>query len=141
MPRQNISVTVDLVVIAEEISDKILLIQRKNDPFKNQWALPGGFVNEGEDLEDAAMRELREETGLKIESILQIGAFGKPGRDPRGHTISIAYLGRTKISEVKGGDDAKDAQWFKLQDCKDLDLAFDHAHIIKKALEYKESLS
>ncbi|MCM4157376.1 NUDIX hydrolase [Gramella sp. AN32] len=138
MSRQKINVTVDIVIFTSEgNSEKILLIQRKNDPFKNQWALPSGFVDDNEDLEDEAKRELEEETGLKIKKLQQVGAFGKPGRDPRGHTVSIAYLGKTRMERIKGSDDAKDAKWISLQELKDLDLAFDHNEIIKKALAHK----
>ncbi len=131
----KIFVTVD-VVVWRKLSTKVavLLIQRKNSPFKNDWAIPGGFVDENEDLADAAKRELLEETAIAIDSLQQVGAFGKPGRDPRGHTVSIAYVGRADDSAVaKAQDDAADAQWFEIDALPK--LAFDHAEILQTAIE------
>lgn len=135
---QKISVTVDSVVFCKVNNQfKVLLIQRKNDPFKGQWALPGGFVEEGEDLETAAKRELKEETGVKVESMQQVQAFGKPGRDPRGHTISISFLSRIFCEEdLSPSDDAKDAKWFEIEKLHDMDLAFDHDEIINVAQQF-----
>ena len=135
---QKIAVTVDSVVFCKANNQfKVLLIQRKNDPFKGQWALPGGFVDEGEDLETAAKRELEEETGLKVESLQQVQAFGKPGRDPRGHTISIAFLSRIYCEEdLKPSDDADDASWFKIEKLPEMELAFDHDEIINVAQQF-----
>ncbi len=129
----EIAVTVDSVIFFQKENKlKILLIQRNNEPFKGEWALPGGFLEENEELADGARRELKEETGLELEKIFQIRAFGKPKRDPRGRTISIAFMGIVENEEeVKGADDAKDARWF---DCNKLpELAFDHKEIIKEA--------
>ena len=135
MPDQDIFVTVDCVVIAEE-DRSVLLIKRKNEPFKGEWALPGGFVEYDEDLPNAATRELQEETGLNITAVKEIGAFGKPKRDPRGRTISIAfYASIKKIQQVKGNDDAEDAKWFKISELKRIKLAFDHAEIIQKGMD------
>ncbi len=135
---QKISVTVDSVVFCKVNNQfKVLLIQRKNEPFKGQWALPGGFVDEGEDLETAAKRELEEETGVKVESMQQVQAFGKPGRDPRGHTISIGFLSRIYCEEhLEPSDDAKDARWFEIEKLPDMDLAFDHDEIINVAQQF-----
>lgn len=134
MRRQSIFVTVDVVVFLHKENNKyVLLIQRKNEPFKSQWALPGGFVEEDEDLETAARRELKEETGMDLESCEQLFTFGKPGRDPRGRTISIVYAGlATKSTEPKAADDAKDARWFPIE--KLPKLAFDHTEIINLAI-------
>lgn len=133
--RQEISITVDTVIFKPAENgegQEVLLIQRKNDPYKDQWALPGGFLEKEEFLEDGAKRELEEETGLKIGAIEQIGVFDSPNRDPRGRTISVAYLGFAKASDrVKGTDDAKAAKWFKIN--KLPKLAFDHEQIMKKA--------
>ena len=116
---------------------KILLIERKHDPFKGMWALPGGFVDENEDLNDAACRELKEETGIENIKIMQFGAFGKPGRDPRGHTVAIGFMAILPSTiNVTAGDDAAQAMWFSVN--KLPDLAFDHDEIIKKALEMRE---
>ncbi len=135
---QKISVTVDCVIFCKvDNKFKVLLVQRKNEPFQDQWALPGGFVDEGEDLEAAAKRELEEETGVKVKSMEQVQAFGKPGRDPRGHTISIAFLSRIFCEEeLKPADDAKDAKWFALEKLHNMDLAFDHDEIINVAQQF-----
>ena len=90
----------------------VLLVQRKDAPFKGLWALPGGFVNENEKLERAAARELREETGMTGARLEQLGAFGDPGRDPRGHTVSVVYLTFLQTeAKLTAGDDASAAQW------------------------------
>lgn len=138
MAEQDIAVTVDSVVFCKVKNQfKVLLIQRKNDPYKEQWALPGGFVEEGEDLETAAKRELEEETGVKVDSMEQVQAFGKPGRDPRGRTISIAFLSRIFCEEeLKPSDDARDAKWFDVEKLHEMDLAFDHDEIINVAQQF-----
>lgn len=126
-------VTVDTVVFYKSATTtNIILIKRKNDPFKNMWALPGGFVDENEDLAVAAIRELSEETGISVRSVEQIAAFGKPFRDPRGHTISVAYFAvlQTETS-AKAADDAAAAAWFDVNELPQ--LAFDHAEIIAAA--------
>ena len=127
--------TVDVVVIKPSVSgETLLLIQRKNEPFKDSWALPGGFVEENEDLADAARRELAEETGIHFQHIEQLKAFGKPHRDPRGHVVSIAFLAIVQDDTIvaKAADDAIDAKWFSVNDLPK--LAFDHAEIISFAL-------
>ena len=128
----KIFVTVDVLVINKK-TDEILLIKRLNEPFKDCWALPGGFVDENEDLEQAARRELFEETNIETDEMTQIGTFGKPYRDPRGHMISVAY--QTNLIEnqkVKAKDDAKDVKWFSINDLPE--LAFDHFEIINSIL-------
>ncbi len=127
----KIFVTVDIIVL--DCNEKnILLIQRKNDPYKGMWALPGGFVDENEDLESAARRELKEETSIEISNLAQVAAFGKPGRDPRQHTVSIAFAGIAGDDvKVQADDDAKDAQWFDRNNLPN--LAFDHFEIIIEA--------
>ena len=128
------AVTVDLVVVRDgEFGSEVLLIKRKSEPYKGKWAIPGGFVDEDEALEKAAARELEEETGLKRVKIEQFGAFGDPGRDPRGRTISIAYRGTVDARrKVEAGDDASETGWFPV--VKLPSLAFDHRQIIKAAL-------
>ena len=121
--------TVDGVVIKNK---KILLIRRKNDPFKGKWALPGGFVDYGERVEDAVVREVKEETGLETTIEKLLGIYSDPGRDPRGHTVSIVYLLSFKEGTAKGGDDALEAKFFDLDDLPP--LAFDHEKIIKDAV-------
>jgi 8-oxo-dGTP diphosphatase len=126
------AVTADCVVITKENEPKVLLIQRGNEPFKGQWALPGGFMNMDETTEQCAVRELEEETGLKVNKINQIGAYSKVDRDPRGRTVTVAYLAIIdKAEAVKGGDDAAKAQWFPLSNLPE--LAFDHEEIMKDA--------
>ena len=133
MARQNISVTTDCVIFSRNNKDiKVLLIRREKDPFKDQWALPGGFLEDEEPLVDGARRELEEETGLKVQNLEQLHTFGTPGRDPRGRTISIVFLGEVFSEEkVKGADDAAEADWFSMDDLPP--LAFDHADILEVA--------
>lgn len=134
MKKQSINVTVDAVIFKVVKAETfVLLISRKNPPYQNQWALPGGFVENDEDLETAAKRELKEETGIEFTSCEQLYTFGKPDRDPRGRTISIAYVGFANASsEPKAADDAKEAKWFNLKDLPE--LAFDHREIINFAI-------
>ena len=112
---------------------EVLLIQRGNEPFQGGWALPGGFVEIDEDLPDAAARELEEETGLRPAALEQVGAWGAPGRDPRGRTISVVYLTSVsrESSKSTAGDDAARAEWFPLSRLPE--LAFDHAEILAEA--------
>lgn len=134
MRQSNIFVTVDAVVLTDGDPKKVLLIRRKNEPFKGRWALPGGFVDQDEDLEIAACRELFEETGVKAGATFQIGAFGKPGRDPRHHTVSVAYRFDVPAeTHAVAADDATEAEWFNLDNLPQ--LAFDHAEILSAALK------
>lgn len=110
---------------------RVLLIRRRNPPFEGRYALPGGFVDVGETVEDACRRELKEETGLKVGALRLIGVYSEPERDPRGHTCSIAFLARIDSAEPKAGDDAAAAEWVK--DWRSLALAFDHAQILADA--------
>ena len=111
----------------------VLLIERGHDPYQGHWAIPGGFVNDNEPLDDAAARELEEETGLIGLDLQQVRAFGDPGRDPRGWAISIVYTAviDRDAQELQAGDDAAKAQWFPLDNLPP--LAFDHAHIVAYA--------
>jgi 8-oxo-dGTP diphosphatase len=111
---------------------KVLLIKRKNYPFKGKWALPGGFVEYKEKTEDTAMREVFEETGLKTKINNLVGVYSDPNRDPRGHTVSVIYLLEICGGKLKGSDDASDAKFFDLNQLPK--LAFDHNKIIKDAL-------
>ncbi len=125
--------TVDTVVLTREATPSILLIQRANPPFAGGWALPGGFVDEGETVASAAPRELEEETGLRVGPLKMLGVYDTPGRDPRGWTVSVVYLARIPARvEVNGGDDASDACWFAVDELPE--LAFDHAVIVADAL-------
>ena len=126
------AVTADCVVMTKEEVPKVLLIQRGADPFKGAWAFPGGFMNMDETTEQCAIRELEEETGLKVTKVHQIGAYCKVDRDPRGRTITVAYLAIIDSPEdVKGQDDAAKAEWFPITDLPK--LAFDHYDIMKDA--------
>ncbi len=108
---------------------KMLFIKRKNEPFKGKWALPGGFVEYGEKVENAIVREINEETGLKTKIRDIVGVYSDPNRDPRGHVITIVYLLEIQDGELKSGDDAIDAKFFDLKDLPE--LSFDHDIIVK----------
>ena len=128
------AVTTDCIVITREAEPKVLLIVRGDEPFKGCWAFPGGFMNMDETTEQCAIRELEEETGLRVSEVHQIGAYSKVDRDPRGRTVTVAYL--AIIDEpmaVTGQDDAAKAQWFPLSDLPE--LAFDHADIMQDAIK------
>lgn len=126
----HIFLTVD-IILTRKLNSKseVLLIQRLNEPFKNKWALPGGFVDKGEDLEPAAKRELLEETSISIKSLSQFKTYGKPGRDPRGDTVSVVFYAEVNENVIaQAADDAKDVSWFPMDDLPE--LAFDHAEIL-----------
>ena len=133
------AVTADCVVITKEAEPKVLLIERGEDPYKGHWAFPGGFMNMDETTEQCAVRELEEETGLKVSKVYQIGAYSKVDRDPRGRTVTVAYLAIVnKPIAVSGQDDAAKAEWFSLLALPQ--LAFDHADIMRDAIrKYKET--
>lgn len=126
--------TADIVAVRPGDIDSVLLIRRGNEPFKDAWALPGGFVDENERPEDAGRRELAEETGLDYEGPLRlVGVYGDPGRDPRGWTVSAVYLALVPGDPaISGADDAAEARWFGADSLPP--LAFDHAMIVADAL-------
>jgi 8-oxo-dGTP diphosphatase len=128
-------VTVDCVVFGLDQSSelRVLLVQRAYEPFKESWALPGGFVKEAETLEEAARRELVEETGISDIFIEQLYTFGATQRDPRGRVISVAYFALINLQDhaLSASTDATDAQWFQLSELPE--LAFDHAEILEVA--------
>lgn len=134
-PYPHPAITADCIVFARQGAETyVLLIERRNNPCKGCWAFPGGFMNIDETTEDAARRELREETGLHIEELTQIGAFSKVDRDPRERVVTIAYYALLDhLPEVKGRDDARRAQWFSIDDLPT--LAFDHAEILEQAMK------
>lgn len=126
--------TVDVVVLARAADPpRVLLVQRAHNPFAGCWALPGGFVDEGERVTDAAPRELAEETGLRVEKLELLNVYDTPGRDPRGWTVSVVYIANIHSEPaVEGADDASDARWFATDALPE--LAFDHHLILADAL-------
>ena len=127
------AVTADMIVLTDEPEPQILLIQRGDEPFKGCWAFPGGFMNMDETTEQCARRELKEETGLDIEEVQQVGAYSTVDRDPRGRTITVAYISHVpQILPVTGLDDAAEAKWWPINALPP--LAFDHVQILRDAL-------
>ncbi|MDQ5869374.1 MAG: NUDIX hydrolase [Thermoproteota archaeon] len=131
------SVAVDIIL---EKDDNLLLVLRKKDPFKGSLAIPGGFVNEGERVEDAARREMLEETNLNTELIDILGVYSAPNRDPRGHVVSIVFIAKIISGNVTAGDDADSFEWLSTADLiKNRRVAFDHIKIIEDYREWKTS--
>lgn len=135
-----------LILTVRQSKVQLLLIQRKHPPYARRWALPGGFVNEGETLLQAAERELQEETGVQGIDMIPFGCYGDPGRDPRGWTVTCAFLAvlpSETIPNVQANDDASQARWHPVN--KLPPMAFDHVKIIAEGLRYvndhKDSLS
>lgn len=145
------SLTADILIITEEEKRKILLIRRGNHPCRGKWAVPGGFSEENERIEETAARELQEETGIELpaDKLTLVGVYSKPGRDPRGWTVSAAYLAIVDPNKTKpvAADDAADAAWFEILPEKDgfrllkdgsefplSELAFDHSDIVRDAV-------
>ena len=125
--------TVDVAAISAGPVASVLLVRRKHEPFAGGWALPGGFVEEGERAVQAARRELAEETGLRVKTLALLGVYDTPGRDPRGWTVSVVYMARLPArADVRGADDASDARWFAADALPE--LAFDHTLIVADAL-------
>jgi 8-oxo-dGTP diphosphatase len=117
-----------------DMNDRVLLVRRGSEPFKGRYALPGGFVDVGETVEAACVREVEEETGVSItdQRLLLVGVYSKPDRDPRGHSVSIAYTTRINVNaDPKPGSDAESAEW--IRDWSSLSLAFNHTEIIADA--------
>jgi 8-oxo-dGTP diphosphatase len=129
------SIAVDLIIEME--GDRIILIRRRNPP--HGWALPGGFMEYGESLEAAAVREAKEETGLDIELIHQLHTYSDPSRDPRGHTVSTVFIARAR-GTPRAGDDAGDVQTVSLTGIP-FPLAFDHEQILADYLAYRQQRS
>ena len=126
--------TTDCVVFGYDgLHLNVLLIERGGEPYKGCWAFPGGFLNIDEDAPDGARRELLEETGLQVTNIEQLGAFATPDRDPRERVISIAYFTLARVQDVQGGDDARVARWFPIDQLPP--LAFDHQQMFELALQ------
>lgn len=128
--------TVDIFIYNE--NHEFILIKRKNDPFKDCWALPGGFVDYGETTEDAAVREAKEETSIDVELERLFNVYSDPARDPRRHTVSIVYLAHGNFDDAKADDDAKDIGVYSFDDLKEMGLAFDHETILSDVKEHLE---
>jgi len=126
------SLTADIFIFDDDYN--FILIKRQNDPYKDCWALPGGFVEYGESVETAAIREAKEETSIDVELIDLVNVYSKPDRDPRGHTVTVAYTAKGDLSTKKADSDAKDINIFSQNDLEELDIAFDHREIIKDCI-------
>ena len=135
MGRETVYCVVDILI---EKDGKIVLIRRANDPFKGSRAIPGGFVDPGETAERAAVREAKEETGLDVEVTDIVGVYSDPERDPRGASLSVAFAAKVTGGELKGGDDASDAEWADLSKVGGMKIAFDHPKILRDYLRWKK---
>lgn len=132
------AVTVDAAVLVKKDGiTSILLIERKHDPFKGCYALPGGFVDEDETLEEAVVRELQEETNLSLNNLQQFRVYSRPDRDPRGRTISVIFISELdSFPDAVAGDDAAAVKWFPFDQLPD--LAFDHGEIVNDIIKKVE---
>lgn len=130
---KNPSLTVDAVIVCED--DSIVLIKRKKDPYRGSWALPGGFVEYGERVENAVVREVMEETGLEIDLKQIVGVYSDPKRDPRGHTVTICYIAFKTGGKLKADTDACEVKCIFKDEIDKLKLAFDHSLIIEDAFK------
>jgi 8-oxo-dGTP diphosphatase len=137
---KNPTPTVDVIL---ERESKILMVKRKKDPYKDHLALPGGFVNEGETVEDAMKREAMEETSLEIHPIDILGVYSDPRRDPRKHIVTVVFLGIIVSGDLRASDDAASIEWIQLSSIDQLQqqkmLAFDHAQILQDYRQWKSS--
>ncbi|MCQ2322571.1 MAG: NUDIX hydrolase [Bacteroidales bacterium] len=134
------AVTTDCVIFGlEDGLLKVLLVERGDEPCKGCWAFPGGFLNPDETVEQGALRELQEETGLDSAYMEQVGVFSDPDRDPRERVITVAFFSVMHVKNVRAGDDAAKAKWLPVNDLPE--LAFDHDRILKTALKrFRERL-
>jgi 8-oxo-dGTP diphosphatase len=136
MYKKNVGMSADIII---EREDEIILIKRGNDPFEGKTALPGGILEENETVEQTAVREAKEETGMDVELTEILGVYSEPGRDPRGPTVGIVFIANPMGGELKGGDDAAEAFWINVNEIDFDDLAFDHAKIIEDYIKWKEN--
>jgi len=127
--------TVDIII---EKDDRIVLIRRKNEPFKGKLAMPGGYVDWGETVEHAAVREAKEETSLDVKLIDVLGVYSDPKRNPRIKSIAIVFIGKPIGRKLKAGDDAVDAFWFNINEIESKEFAFDHKKILTDYLKWKK---
>lgn len=128
--------TVDIIIQQES---NILLIKRKNDPFKDHLSLPGGFVNEGELVEEAARREMWEETSLTVEPIEILGVYSDPNRDPRRHVLTVVWVAIVVNGIARANDDSIEVQWLPLNDIDSTRLAFDHKEILLDYIQWRKA--
>ena len=137
---KNPTPTVDVIL---ERESKILMVRRKKDPYKDHLALPGGFVNEGETVEDAMKREAMEETSLEIHPIDVLGVYSDPRRDPRKHIVTVVFVGIIVSGDLRANDDAASIEWIQLGSIDQLQqqrmLAFDHAQILRDYRQWKSA--
>lgn len=132
LSHRNPTPTIDAIM---QKGSKVLMVRRKNDPFKGMLALPGGFVNEGETVEDAVRREVLEETSLEIEPVDILGVYSDPNRDPRMHTMTVVFVAIVTGGDEKAKDDAAGLEWVELADIEE--AAFDHAQILADYRQWK----
>ena len=123
------SVTADIFIFDEEIN--FILVKRKNNPFMDYWALPGGFVEYGESVENGAIREAKEETNIDVTLKDLVGVYSDPDRDPRGHTITVAFTATGDMGKMKADSDAKEVKIFSAEKLDEINIAFDHDKIIR----------
>ena len=128
-PRNPIP-TIDIILSENSNSNKVLLIKRSKDPFKDYFSLPGGFVNEGEKVEDAVRRESEEELLVKVEPINILGVYSDPNRDPRGHIMSITFIAKIIKGNLKEGDGVAELRWVEINNLENMKLGFDHSKIL-----------
>ena len=130
------SLTADIFIFDDD--SNFILIKRLNEPYKDCWALPGGFVEYGESVETAAVREAKEETSIDVELIDLVNVYSEPDRDPRGHTVTVAYTAKGDFNAKKADSDAKDIGIFSQDDLGQLEIAFDHRKIITDCIKKAE---
>jgi 8-oxo-dGTP diphosphatase len=131
----NCALTTDCIIFKGE---DVVLIRRKNQPFKGRYALPGGFVDDGETVEAACAREAKEETGLDVKNLVFVGVYSDPGRDPRGRTVSCAFLAEADLMDLQAGDDAAEVEL--VSNWQQEELAFDHKKILQDAWAIRNNL-
>ena len=127
--------TVDAII---QNSSSILLVKRSKDPYKNKFALPGGFVNEGETIEEAIKREVYEETSVEVHPIDILGVYSDPKRDPRGHMMTVVFIVLIIRGNPSAGDDAKEISWIPIEKINDIKIAFDHRLIIQDYIRWRK---
>ena len=137
-PRNPIP-TIDIILVENSNSNNILVIKRNKDPFKDYFSLPGGFVNEGEKVEDAVRREAEEELLVEVEPIDILGVYSDPHRDPRGHIMSITFIVKIMSGELKAGDGVEEVKWIGINNLGNLKIGFDHLKILSDYKTWKKN--